>query len=493
MLQVSHNLFTSLNQAGLLYCQFKSTDHIKEGLDGDTDLDLLVDSGEYSEFLTLVLKLGFRPTVSGYGSSDHSREGFLGLDEETGKFIYLDVHYSMIIGSDRVRELHSQRIANRILKNRIMHPEYEIFIPSPEDELALLFIRICLKTTWLRWLKTKLGNGSFLRAWDEEKKFLLSRINQPCPNSFIDDPVFEHYYRQFMEGEVDVSIFRSCRRTISSTYFMKVSRVGVYVSFVAKSIFAVLSRLARKTNNFGHNFPRKVFRNIGPMVVFIGIDGSGKSTQKESISNKLRWKMDVVDVYLGAGAGQLNLSFRVLKKIKEIVIDRPSSDSGKQESSSNKKPKRMKFSWLRIVWAVFLALDKRSKFKKIQKLRSHGITIICDRFPQNHVPGFNDGNLLGGPEYLGSCNRFVRNIARWEEKIYKAVFVDNPTIFIHLDIPLEVANSRDRTGNIDYLTRRKSCVDQFNDNYESVVNIDANQPIEQVSTNILQSIWKSRW
>src|SRR5437899_1575046 len=54
-------LFESLRRAGVRYCQWKSNWKLPEALRGERDLDLLVDRGDMSRFLSVIGALGCKP------------------------------------------------------------------------------------------------------------------------------------------------------------------------------------------------------------------------------------------------------------------------------------------------------------------------------------------------------------------------------------------------------------------------------------------------
>ena len=51
---------------------------------------------------------------------------------------------------------------------------------------------------------------------------------------------------------------------------------------------------------------------------------------------------------------------------------------------------------MRVVWALALAVEKRSKMRRARRARNRGMLVLCDRYPQTKILGFNDGPLLAG-------------------------------------------------------------------------------------------------
>lgn len=53
------NLFEEMNQENIMYCHWKSNEHLSEGLTGENDLDILVHKGDTDKFEKIAIKNGF--------------------------------------------------------------------------------------------------------------------------------------------------------------------------------------------------------------------------------------------------------------------------------------------------------------------------------------------------------------------------------------------------------------------------------------------------
>src|SRR6266508_3511029 len=94
----------------------------------------------------------------------------------------------------------------------------------------------------------------------------------------------------------------------------------------------------------------------------------------------------------------------------------------------------------RIPWALTLSFEKRAKLRRMIRARNRGLIVICDRYPQSQVPGFNDGPLLAhwGQHSWALC----RALARWEARPYDDAALDPPDLVIKLVLAPEVALTR---------------------------------------------------
>ena len=486
MLKQNLELFSALNKSEVVYCQFKSTDHIEAGLNGETDLDLLVSFQNYDHFQSIVKLHNFKQTKAGFGSSDKSREGFLGYDSDTGKFIYLDVHYTVIIGRDRVRELHSIRLSNKILERRMLHDQFPIYVPNKNDEASLLFLRIVMKFTFLKLLRRMFFGAKYWCEWDQELDFLMSTGNS-LSYSLDDELEFKNTFEHFISKKLQVRHLMRAKTMIKKRYVFKHTLFGVLFVALAKLAFASISHFTRRYQVLNHIFVRKVTPNFAPLVVFIGVDGAGKSTQLKQVTDVFSWKLDTHLTYLGAGQGKLTWPLMLMKQVKQMIDPYRTRRKLKAISTVSND----KISIFKVIWAFALMRDKQKKLKKIQRLRAAGVTVFTDRFPQTHAVGFNDGPLLAPlSEHKW---RWVRFFSELEWRIYNAEHIDPPTLVVLLQVDPSVSLSRDRSVSEEYLQERRKVVMGFQKKLNNVIIVDGQQPVSEVTKSICSIIMQVKW
>ena len=91
-------LANDLDASGINYCQFKSTISIDRAIKGATDLDILVQRCDASEFCSILQRLNFKLCKSRLLVSYPAVVDFLGFDDLTGKIIHVHLHYELVTG-----------------------------------------------------------------------------------------------------------------------------------------------------------------------------------------------------------------------------------------------------------------------------------------------------------------------------------------------------------------------------------------------------------
>ena len=135
----------------------------------------------------------------------------------------------------------------------------------------------------------------------------------------------------------------------------------------------------------------------GAIVAILGADGAGKSTVKTEIVKGLSSKIDVFPLYLGSGDGPASILRQPLIWMRKAVKVLRSFKAFEKRSNNNTKQwyERSKIYQLNhILWAITLVYERQSKLKKAHLARNRGMIVVCDRYPQSHIPVFNEGPLL---------------------------------------------------------------------------------------------------
>ena len=142
MLNVCKDIFNELLKQEVNYCHWKSNEHLTDGLNGETDIDLLVSKTYAKKFADVLKKYECMQARPQFGSRYADVEEWIGYDRKTGKLIHFHVHYRMITGAKYVKEYflpwHDLALATKILNGNI-------YIMEPNLELIILYMRIVLK------------------------------------------------------------------------------------------------------------------------------------------------------------------------------------------------------------------------------------------------------------------------------------------------------------------------------------------------------------
>jgi len=98
VLKICEDFFEELNRKEIDYCHWKSNQHLVEGLEGKTDLDILIDKSKYFEVNQILFKLKFKRFETKSYLKYMSIEDFIGLDESTGMLVHIHLHYELRVG-----------------------------------------------------------------------------------------------------------------------------------------------------------------------------------------------------------------------------------------------------------------------------------------------------------------------------------------------------------------------------------------------------------
>ncbi len=488
MLEILRESFAELNKK-VKYCSFKSNDHLQEGLEGKTDVDLLVARKDADMLGVILMKLGFKRTLAGYGVRNHSREGFLGLDENTGKLVYLDVQYTLLFGENRVREYALDALAQLTLDTRIMHADYDVFISHPAIELETLLVRAALKFGFFERFRAILGMQHWSNSWEEQ--FCEIQIRRRASEA-PDDQQPSWLGRELqIPRDVSNRYLVSVRRLVKSKLKFQRSHgalAGAATRF-AMELNGILCWFNR--THFGQRlgFRRKSLVTGGVPIVLVGVDGSGKSTQRKLLAKKLGWKLDSCSVYLGAGDGPASWHRWFLIKLRNSVFKESTRGEGSFGKAGEEKSESVVKRLGKFAWAISLALEKRKKLRSIGRMSRSGVLVLVDRCPQTSTPGFNDGPLLAKLREHSSAP--LRAIARFEWRIYQALLEELAPILVQLDLDHATSTERGETLSEPYFAARKQAVDGIAASYRGpVVLVDAKRESGEVSRQIIAGIWQ---
>ncbi|MDZ4136355.1 MAG: hypothetical protein U1D06_12300, partial [Paracoccaceae bacterium] len=251
-----------------------------------------------------------------------------------------------------------------------------------------------------------------------------------------------------------------------------------------REVFWVLGGLSRRRFHWAFPF-RRVSPRGGVVVAFLGSDGAGKSTLCADTVTWLGGKLDVVPIYFGSGDGPASLIRMPLQLARRLVDKRAPSAS----PSARRRGWRGRFRAVALIpWALSLSFEKRGKLRRMIRARNHGMMVVCDRYAQDQVQGFNDGRLLG--HLARSPWRFARALAAWEARPYREAQLEPPDIVVKLIASPAVALSRRPEMRPEEIELRIAAVRSLRFPDQTLVaEIDADRPFDEVSRSVRRLIW----
>lgn len=494
MLNIYKKLFELVHEQDLKYCHFKSNDHLDAGLDGETDLDIVILTKDATDFIRLLHACDFKRTEAGFGVKNQSREGYLGYDRDTGKLVYIDLHFSIIIGKNRIREYALNDLSNDLIKHRVLDSKSGVYIASPVYEFFLLVVRASIKVRFRDSIKNIFGVVFYDQSWVCQHDWLKERYH---PNEL---KVLLQKYLVNCDLDRVSEYFAGYPSLQDLFYLKKIAKKSLYSSLKYGAVTTFSGMLLKEANGalcyvnrrlLSNRLPlnRRYLSSGGRFIALIGVDGAGKSTQIKHLTKYLSWKLDVSNVYLGAGDGSASWHRTLLIKARKLLSSREGSyNDTSYEGKKNSMGYIRKFA--RNVWAISLLIEKNAKLKVHHRLAKRSTIVVCDRYPQNNVKNFNDGPMLS--EYRQNTKwSFLSKLADLEEHIYSGKKYGSPDLVVKLIIKPAVSVERGQSTSIEYLERRIDAVNAmtFGDACV-VVEIDASQSLVEVSKDITLAIWR---
>src|SRR5882762_3942203 len=203
---------------------------------------------------------------------------------------------------------------------------------------------------------------------------------------------------------------------------------------------------------------RRTLTNGGVMVAFLGSDGAGKSTLTRALAALLAQKLDVFLMYFGSGDGPGSLLRWPLRLARRVgaglgLVWRP---AGQERAARRSGPIR---SCGLVLWALTLAVEKRRKLRASWRARSRGMIVLTDRYPQAQLARFN-----------------------WAER-------HPPDVIVKLTVTRETATRRKPETGAHEVQRRIAAISTLAFPGATVVQIDADRPLEQVLRDVEGAVW----
>ncbi|MGZ4677001.1 MAG: hypothetical protein ACXV8Y_10775 [Acidimicrobiia bacterium] len=468
---------------GVLYCHWKSNDHLAAALSSDTDLDILVDPASIDDVYGVFAELACRRGRVANARNDIGLEDFLGVDDESNRLVHFHVHYR-IPGGERHNKRFRLPWERTVLETRVLD-ESGVWVTAPPVEVVLLLTRYALK---LRGRDIARGAS----GPESELAFLMARTDRPEVLAVAERLLGVRgrvAIARVLDEGVDVRALHRLRRVVLRELGSQASSRGpaAFGRRMNREAAWALRGISRKVA------PRPVLKGRGGtggglLVAFVGCDGSGKSTMVAETRAFLAPKLDVYPMYLGSGDGSSSLVRKPMKIVRDLVFG-PSRNKGtiaKKAEAASSHPGAM--SLAKAVWAVTLAAEKQRKLQRVMKARTRGMVVICDRWPQMQFEGELDGPRL---QHWATGRPWQRRLAAYERRPYELARRFPPDLVIRLDVDVDTAAHRRPEDARDYLEHRIGLVRAltFEGSLFGAVDVDATQAPEKVLTEILRAVW----
>ena len=501
MLKKSKELFDFWNCSSLRYCHWKGNEHLVEGLNGDTDLDVLLDPMDKEKGCSILEEIGFVKFHSQFGSRYPNVEDWIGFDVDTGRLLHLHLHYALQTGHTGLKE-YALPWADEALETRIQDKKTGIYTMNPHLELVSLYTRLILKAKhkWIRAAKNcqyKINNH-----FQKEIDFIKKRVDW-----HMVEIIALRYYGS-LSGEF-VEIVKSDRldsQQFLRLYFIVNKTMSNYSRYHGLSLFVLrifysatvfMRKVVRQRIGWNLITRKVVNPEAGFTLALIGQDGCGKSTVTTEIEKWLNWKIDARRFYLGSGDHYNGLLKQLLNKGFEIKYRNKKKDIQKEKKgkrSQTKRKKNLKNFFPAILVALNMLIIARRAYKTIKKsevYRKKGGISLFDRYPQLQYEGIYDGPKIAsfyrktGLDYV-----VLKWMSKKERSYIEKIQQCQPRLVFKLMLPPEESIRRKPFEKLEIVTQKHEITQQLIFDHSIVYDIDATQDYQQELIFIKNQIWK---
>jgi thymidylate kinase len=493
-LGVITDLLEALHASDILYCHWKSNEHLDASITGDTDLDLLFDRSDAHALARVLDGVGFKHFRTLPGRGYAGIDDWIGMDATTGRLVHAHVHYQLTVGEQFLKgfRLPWESI---VLETRRWDERAGLYVADPHVELVLHAVRATLKIRRRDRLYALFGRtygrGDTLR----EFRWLAQRI---APQRLME-------IAAALVGPAAMATVLDLARSrdLPLTGLLEL-RARAEPPFSAYRLFSPrqaqvrrwwvelqsrIERLSRRLVKRPWARPRMP-PGGGLSVALVGGDGAGKSTIARAVSDWLSRQTVVLSFYGGSGTGPGSFGRRLLERVRAMVPISTSARKGRRRSDPTPVGRSLLQAVWRGVWALALARERSRRARAAYRARSCGAIVIWDRFAQTQVPGVNDGLQLA--HWRNAPSRLARWAARREYNLLSAAEIYAPDLVIKLHVSYPVALARKPDTPPHRLREKLDVTRRLRyPNGTRIVDVDADQPLPQVLRQVQRAIWEA--
>lgn len=500
MLQKSKELFELWNYNSLNYCHWKSNEHLMEGLDGDTDLDVLLSRDDKEKGCLLLKEIGFVQFKSQFGSRYPKIEDWIGFDEESGRLLHLHLHYAIMTGHMGMKE-YELPWTEETLETREQDMETGVYIMNRNLELVSLYTRLILKAnrSWVR--SARHGSYTIDAHFLKEIVFIKKQVDWNKVKT-----IANHYYGE--NGDEFVEIARS--EELLSEQFLRLYNIvtqkmkcqsryhGLSLLIRRVYYFIIVNLRIRMRKRLGCLFiTRKIISPYsGFSVALLGQDGSGKSTVTIEMEKWLTWKIEARRFYLGSGDHYNSLLKRLIQRgvsMKRNISKQPKQESKKSLNSAKKKKNLISFLSSSLESLYFLMVARRAYLvmKRSEKYRKKGGIPLFDRYPQMQFEGLYDGPKIANYYKKNGLDFFTNRImAKLEYRYFKKMQRWQPDLIFKLMLSPEESIRRKPLEDYENVRQKHEITKRLEFPNSQVYVVDATQDYNEELIYIKSKIWK---
>lgn len=473
-----YEVFSRFDNKNVVYCHWKSIDHLEATYRGDTDIDALFSRNQRALIETILSDCGFIRMDTVVLRAYPGIMDYVAFDEENGKWVHLHLHYYLNMGDRWVKSFHLN-LEEFVLKNRIWNEPFQTFTVNPHDELSLLIARMSLKSRVPFSYEASRNELSFLV--DE-----IVKVEKPV-SSFELTPVWQETVDMFYsDAPYDIDLVntkgRSLRREFST--FRRMSYLHFKILSFVRATYRYNVEFRRRFLS-RYNYGRRSIPHGGYIVAFVGIDGSGKTTSIRRLEKFFKLQVNVENTFLGNGLSGASVFRKVLFKSLSKVCGWKKHKEYRINPATHPSSPPLYY----LFWLLITLIEKRKNFKRTLRSAANGNLVLVDRWPQNIIENTLDGRRITKRANMSVLERYLY---RLESDIISLAERYRPDLVIKMLVTPSVAMVRKPNEFSEKIaTDNLKLLKNMNYIALNTVIINADLSIEEVDEHCKKSIWNT--
>lgn len=502
MLEVCKQLFFQWNKMDVHYCHWKSNEHLMEGLDGETDLDVYVSPQDKGKAESILNECRYIECLTQKGHRYPHVCEWIGFDSSTGRLVHVHLHYQIITGTKFCKE-YVFPIDDLIISTRVLDKDTNVYVTNPDLEIIILYCRIALKAKKKRSII--ISESDHREIVYLKERILADNVHQLCKQLTEKDG--EALYALIMEVNLSCEGWNNVYQIANHWLkpYRKYSPVHVFFRHKYYYYLYIFHLIANRKFNCCY-INRKTFPDCHLSICLLGQDGSGKSTVTVELCKWLNWKVEAHRFYLGSGEHYKSLTKWLSAKMSNSKGGKNSQSSKykeergerREEIGERKEVKRAHNlkSFIGSILASWNLLDiARRAYKEVRRadkyMKKGGIPLY-DRFPQVQFEGIYDGPKINHYcQQRGINFGIVRWMAKREQHYIEKIQDYQPRLVFKLMLSPEESIRRKPFEKIEVVTRKHQITEQLEFPRSLVHTVDATMNYQEEIIFIKNQIWNA--
>lgn len=319
-LGVVTELFSRFHAEGIVYCHWKSNEHLDASMAGATDFDLLIDRNAAPAVAAIFGDMRIKRFTVAPFHEYPGVEDYLCVDPDTATLIHLHVHYQLTVG-EKLLNGHRLPWEEMVLSTRVLDERHEIYVADPHIELVLLVARAAVKLRARDLLVGALRRRLFQQKVLREFAWLARRVERGRLLEVADRLVGPRAARILLEM-LDapphkrrlLAFRRNCEPSLASyrAHSFWGARMRRWLREVRTLWWWIENRYYGVPKNSSRTCPQG-----GMMIAFVGAGPGRRATIAKAAAQWLAEEVSVVPI---AAGGQLPARARQARSLGKVVI-----------------------------------------------------------------------------------------------------------------------------------------------------------------------------